>query len=472
VDRKLQSLLELGHLIGLDLNLDEMLLQIAQKAAEVMDADRCTLFLHDSGTNELWSTVAMGLRGDVIRMPSNMGLAGACFHTGKTINLENAYDDPRFNPDVDLKTGYQTQSLLCMPLYNRARQVVGVIQLLNKEEGIFSAEDELFLEAFANQASVFIEIAQLQKARIEAMEESRLQLERLNRVKDRVLHHLSHELKTPLAIIMGITRLLRRKLEGISAISPPTKSFQMLEKHLNRLLEIQQHADEIIRSYSRLGARGGPSRKETDNPEIDDPGTDRAGDHSPQQPVHLFSCARGALDKAIERSRHRRLAYSLHGNRDVSIPGDPRVVDQCLEGLLKNAIENTPDGGAIQVFVEDEGKEALLAVEDFGVGITPENQRHILDGLYTTQETDLYSSKNPYDFGAGGKGLDLLRIKLFGMRLGFQMRLRSVRCAYLPSDGDLCPGRLAECPHCGSVDDCRASGGSTFTLAFAKAISS
>ena len=74
--RKLHSLLELGQLIGLDLKLDEMLVQIARKACAVMESDRCTFFLYDPSTNELWSKVALGLEGHVIRIPCGSGVAG------------------------------------------------------------------------------------------------------------------------------------------------------------------------------------------------------------------------------------------------------------------------------------------------------------------------------------------------------------------------------------------------------------
>ena len=86
--RKLHSLLELGQIVGLDLQLNDMLLEIAGKACEVMEADRCSVFLHDSVRDELWSTVAMGMGGEVIRIPSRIGLAGACFQTGKTIEMK------------------------------------------------------------------------------------------------------------------------------------------------------------------------------------------------------------------------------------------------------------------------------------------------------------------------------------------------------------------------------------------------
>ena len=73
-------------------------------------------------------------------------------------------------------------------------------------------EDEIFLRIYANHAAVFLEIAQLQKARLEALEQSRQELERLNLVKDKALDHLAHELKTPLAVIQGSLRVLKRKI--------------------------------------------------------------------------------------------------------------------------------------------------------------------------------------------------------------------------------------------------------------------
>jgi signal transduction histidine kinase len=135
-------------------------------------------------------------------------------------------------------------------------------------------------------------------------------------------------------------------------------------------------------------------------------------------------------------------------------------------GLLKNAIENTPDEGVIRVVLEQKAQWIQLKVMDFGIGITKENQRRLFDGLFHTLDTELYSSKKPYDFGAGGKGLDLLRIRVYSQRFGFDISVASQRCLYLPTDHDLCPGKISECPHCKGRDNCFNSGGSTFCLTF------
>ena len=451
--RKLHSLLELGQIIGLDLQLNEMLLQIAQKACEVMEADRCSVFLYDSATDELWSTVAMGMGGEVIRMSSKVGIGGHAFHTGEVINLEDAYTDPRFNREIDTRTGYRTRSLLCMPLYNRAGSRLGVIQLLNKKTGLFTEEDETFLKTFGNHSSFFIEMAQLQKARFDALEQSRTELERLNKAKSKALDHLSHELRTPIAVIQGNLRILKRKLHVKTSPIVEEKFFTKLEKHLGRLLDIQQETDRILRTYKEL-EKGFLS---------DEFNRKSAGSF---ESIALVPFSEKRLEKIKERAGHRSLQFQIHGQKDLSVPMAPRILEEILEGLLKNAIENTPDEGMIRIVVEPKGPKVLLKVQDFGIGITPENQRYIFDGLFPTQETDLYSSKRPYDFNAGGKGLDLLQMKVYGQRYGLELSMESWRCIHIPTDQDICPGRIPACPHCQTQEDCLKSGGSIFTVSF------
>jgi adenylate cyclase len=144
-DRKLRSLLQLGQLIGLDLQLDEMLLQIAKKATEVMEADRFSIFLHDVATNELFTTVALGMGRQEIRIPVDSGIAGYCLKTGETVSLDDAHADPRLNCEAEARTGYRTRTLLSMPFYSRAGRPLGVAQVLNKTKGIFTEDDRAFL---------------------------------------------------------------------------------------------------------------------------------------------------------------------------------------------------------------------------------------------------------------------------------------------------------------------------------------
>ena len=315
-DRKFHSLLELGQIIGFDLQLKEMLLQIAEKACEVMEADRGSVFLYDASTDELWSTVALGMGGEVIRIPSWSGIAGACFQGGQTINLEDVYQDPRFNKEVDAHTGYHTRSLLCMPLYTRAGSILGVIQLLNKKEGIFSEEDEAFLRTFANHVSVFIEIAQLHQARINALEQSKKELEQLNKAKTKALDHLSHELRTPLAVIQGNIRMLKRKTQAQTAPLVREEFYESLEKNLNRLMDIQQETDQIIRSHQELEMK--PRLSEIDHPPSVSP--ERI------QPSLLHRSYLGESKKASRPSGHSISIGRGKGSPFAHRSQDPRTI--------------------------------------------------------------------------------------------------------------------------------------------------
>ena len=154
-------LLDVVSLITSEIKLDPLLEKILAAATQLLGADRGSLFLYDASSNELWSRVAGGEGSGVIRFPAGAGIAGECFTTGRCINIEDAYRDPRFNPAVDKGTGYRTRNILCMPIATRGGSKVGVMEILNKKEGAFNASDQRRLEALCAQAAVSIENAQL-----------------------------------------------------------------------------------------------------------------------------------------------------------------------------------------------------------------------------------------------------------------------------------------------------------------------
>ena len=156
-------LLDVVSLITSEIKLDPLLEKILTAATQLLGADRGSLFLYDAAKNELWSRVTGGEGSAVIRFPASAGIAGECFTTGNCINIDDAYRDPRFNQAVDRDTGYRTRNILCMPIATRGGNKVGVMEILNKKEGAFTAGDQRRLEALCAQAAVSIENAQLFK---------------------------------------------------------------------------------------------------------------------------------------------------------------------------------------------------------------------------------------------------------------------------------------------------------------------
>ncbi|MBM75227.1 MAG: adenylate/guanylate cyclase domain-containing protein [Proteobacteria bacterium] len=155
------KLLEVTTAMSAEIQLQPLLIKVMETVNDILNADRCTIFLHDPDSSELWSKVASGLETKEIRFPDHLGIAGTVFTSGEIINIKDAYADDRFNKAVDRKTGYRTRSILCMQITNKMGTAIGVIQVLNKESGTFDSTDEQRLRAFCSQAAVAIENAKL-----------------------------------------------------------------------------------------------------------------------------------------------------------------------------------------------------------------------------------------------------------------------------------------------------------------------
>lgn len=157
------ALLRATQTLGQSLDLEATLQIVMEQARILMQADRSTLFLHRKEMNELWTKVAAadGETMMEIRIPSNRGIVGYVASTGDALNIPDAYKDPRFDPTTDRKTGYMTRNILCLPVFNSANELIGVTQLINKQQGSFTASDEEFMRAFNIQAGIALENARL-----------------------------------------------------------------------------------------------------------------------------------------------------------------------------------------------------------------------------------------------------------------------------------------------------------------------
>jgi adenylate cyclase len=156
---RLQVLLDVAKSLTSELDTASLIETIMIRARELCDAERCSLFLLDRERGELRSKVVEG--ADEIRFDMRQGIAGHVATTGEVLNIPDAYQDPRFNPEFDQKTGYRTKTILCTPLRNKEGEIIGITQLINKSKGLFTEEDEEIMGAFSAQAAVALENAML-----------------------------------------------------------------------------------------------------------------------------------------------------------------------------------------------------------------------------------------------------------------------------------------------------------------------
>jgi len=171
---RLNFLVEASKILNSTLDLPELLGLILKMARENTGADRGSLFLVDHERKEIWSLLAHGLEQKEIRLPMGKGIAGSVAETGEVVNLADAYTDARFDRDFDQRFGYRTRSLLCLPVKDRDDKTVGVLQLLNKRDANFDAEDVDFLQSLSVHSAIALENARLHR---ESLERQRMERE-------------------------------------------------------------------------------------------------------------------------------------------------------------------------------------------------------------------------------------------------------------------------------------------------------
>jgi len=413
-----------------------------------------------------------------VRRPANKGVMGRVLRTGEPAMVADTRKDPDFTHELDAAIGFHTDNLLIVPLEG-GESIIGILTAINKKAGTFDEKDQKLLTMITGTVALSIENARYAKELTLAYEE----VAGLNRAKDRIINHLSHELKTPASILLGSLVILSKKLKAL----PEKKweaTFNRAKRNLDRIVEIQYQVEDIMRDREYRPHTVLSIMVDQCMDELESLVAEKVGEgeivkwlrkrlesefgprESKSKEIHLNHFVAERLAALGRNFAHRNVHINSHLEEDVHIYMPPDVMKKVIDGLIKNAVENTPDEGRVDLFVANRQESALLTVRDFGVGIVPEDRKRIFEGFFSTQETMEYSSKHPFDFNAGGKGADLLRMKVFGERYGFQLNMISTRCCFLEQPGTSCPGNIDLCEHCHNLDDCINSGGSSFTVLF------
>jgi len=151
----LLTILELSRDLAASHEMMPLLRRIEAASLSVLDCERATVFLYDSAGHELYSKVATGVEG--IRFSAELGICGEAVRSRKTVNVPDAYEDPRFNQAIDKRTGYRTRNMLTFPLLGHEGEMMGVLQVLNKKHGTFTSYDEKLAATLSAQAGVVIQ---------------------------------------------------------------------------------------------------------------------------------------------------------------------------------------------------------------------------------------------------------------------------------------------------------------------------
>jgi signal transduction histidine kinase len=399
---------------------------------------------------------------------------------GNWLLLDLKKDGAAVNDQVIEDTGILPPAIVCALTFSVDEACLGLLGLGPKiVDEPYSDDDKDILETLVNNLVIFLKNARATEALKEAYEE----VSSLNKAKDKVINHLSHELKTPIASIIGCLTQLKRKLSPV-----PRENWQRTmaraQRNAERLLDIQYEVGDIMedkeyRSHNILSLLLDQCADELEILAAEHIGDGPVVARIRERIEEIFGKKESVsesifLDKFVKEKIDEITPFFSHRQVDVItdteltqpvwLPLD--ALEKVVKGLIRNGIENTPDEGKIEVTVKNKGQGVALVIHDTGVGIVPEHQKRIFEGFFPTQETTAYASRKPFVFNAGGKGADLLRMKIFSERFNFKLNMTSSRCRHLLLASDICPGRISRCEHCAKVEDCYNSGGTTFTAVF------
>ena len=464
-----RRLLHEGQAITSEMSLDLLIPLIMEQSSSIMDAQKSSVFLHDAKSHELWSLVVTDIKRKEIRIRDTYGIAGWVFQHRMPAIVNDSYSDPRFNPEADRKTGFLTRNILCVPLINREKACIGILQALNKNKGDFADGDLELMTLMSHYVTIALENSGFYE-----------ELKAMNKAKERVIDHLSHELKTPLSLISATVKRISKMLDQ-AQIGGLQTSVALVQRNVNRLLRLQQEITDILKgsleekahiikliedALSLVEYETGLYEGHKEVLEgvhshldaiyrLDDDGKER---------IEVPAFLHGLCKDAVSAMGERELEIEENFDSGTEVFINRGVLGKVCSGMLRNAIENTPDQGQVEVSAKLSGDSVSIRFRDYGVGITPENQKLIFTGFFHTLDSNYYTSKEPYQFNAGGTGADLLRAKVFSERCGFAIEFESTRCRHIPEDTQLCPGTISGCRFVRENAECLSTGGTVFSL--------
>lgn len=340
----LTSLFEAAKKVNSSLDLDELLKIILDTATEGTNADRGTLYMIDYEKEEIWSKILQNESISEIRMPLGKGIAGSVAQTGDVIYTEDAYKDPRFNPEIDRITGYHTRSILCMPMKDKNGHIIGVFQLLNKENELFKKEDEKFIEALSAHASIAIENARVTQ--------EMLLNERYSAVGT-MASTILHDLKSPMHTIKIYTEALRK----ISGNEEALTLADEIIKQIDKLVSMVQEILDFTRGVST-----------TNMLEVE------IGE--------LFDTILSFLEKKL-KSHNLKLIKKFEYTGPCVL--DPDKIERIFLNIFNNSIDamSGQESGVITVSTKSINNKLQIMIRDTGKGIPEEIRDKIFNPFFS-----------------------------------------------------------------------------------------
>jgi len=382
-NQEIAFLQEAGRSLGSSLDPQQVLAATLAQVNETLDVEAASLALVDRETGFITFELAIGGGNDSVkglRLEPGQGIVGQSIAEGRAVLVSNVVSDPRWFGGVDQVSGYQTRSLMCVPLRVKG-QVIGALEVLNKRDGPFTDDDLRLVSSLGDLAAQAIENARLHdeiRRHMQDLQAAYDEVHKLDELKSAFIRNVSHELRTPLALIDGYTELLLD--EQMGALQPEQLNALKLvadkSSHLNRLV------NDII-SLQTIGAMG-----------------------FDMELLNTSALAREAVEALRPKGDKAEIQLVLNvlsAEEQLQVQGDARRLDQVLSHLLDNAVKFSPNGGVVSLTLEREAEMVVIQVMDEGIGLSRDQLDRVFDRFY---QVDGSATRH---FGGAGLGLALVK---------------------------------------------------------------
>lgn len=347
-------LIEISRDLASTLDLDTLLDDIVRASADITHAEAASILLYDDTSRQLYFQVATNIDEPTMRglvVPLEKSIAGWIVTNRKSVRIDDAHKDLRFFSDVEQTVGYETKSLLGIPLVTK-NKVVGVLEVINKKRGRFTDPDESMLTVLGAQAAVAIENARL-------FQQSDL------------IAEFVHELRTPLASLSTATYLLLR----------PEMSREQRDQIVNNIHNETLRLNSLASSFLDL------ARLESGRVQFRKTRFSLAD--------LLYECRDVMMTKAQETNVQIRIDVP---NDMPLMEADRDKIKQVILNLISNAIKYNRVNGSVIITGNFNEAEQSIIVQDTGVGIPEESIPHLFEKFYRVRE---------HENKASGTGLGL-----------------------------------------------------------------
>jgi signal transduction histidine kinase len=354
--QRLERLLEISRTLSATLDLEALLDTIIEVAQELTDSEVASLLLFDQESEELRFEASPGHQQDELQsiaVPIDASVAGWIFSNARPMVIQDAREDSRVYRKVDEKLGFETRSILGVPLIVKG-EPLGVLEAVNKlDEGNYTEDDLAILETLAAQAAVAIENARL----LQNIQNANEELKRLDSMKSDFIAIASHELRTPLGLILGHATFLKE-------IIPP--------KH-------QEQMEVIVRSAMRLKTI------------IEDMATishkEQGQSRVRREPFSMSRMIEETAGSFRDEAKEKEISFEFDvpDGDPLMVEGDREKLDIVLTNLIKNALAFTDPGGQIGVKAEGDGELVKVFVVDTGIGIPEKDVGRVFDRFYQVE---------------------------------------------------------------------------------------